>query len=190
MHGGSAPQVKAKAEHRAAVMAAHAEAERMVARAGVQADPIDHLLESLYRAAALVEVWGGMVADLDNAGEVAAADEPGRIRGWAERRLAMVEDGSTRMVVDHDPLLVRQSDKKVALHPYVVEYQSALERRAKFAKLAIDAGIAERQVRLAERQGELIAQVIRGVLADLGVDDREDVPQIVRRHLSLVSGGN
>lgn len=66
-------------------------------------------------------------------------------------------------------------------------YQQEREQLRRVAKTAIDAGIAERQVRLAEQQGELIAQVIRGVLEDLGVADRPEVPQIVRRRLELVA---
>lgn len=54
---------------------------------------------------------------------------------------------------------------------------------------AIGAGIAEREVRIAEQTGALIAQVITGVLKDLGVADRPDVPAIVRKHLMVVDGG-
>src|SRR5690554_4354052 len=64
-HGGSAPQVKAVAARRAATLEAHAEAERMLAAAGVDADPIEHLVDSLLRTSALMLVYGQMVADLD-----------------------------------------------------------------------------------------------------------------------------
>lgn len=56
-------------------------------------------------------------------------------------------------------------------------------------KATIGAGIAERRIRLDEQLGVLIAQVINGVLEDLGVADRPDVPAIVRRHLVAVDGG-
>jgi serine/threonine protein kinase len=46
--------------------------------------------------------------------------------------------------------------------------------------------LAESQERLAEEQGEQIARVIRGVLKDLGLADRQEVPGLVQRHLSLV----
>jgi hypothetical protein len=42
-------------------------------------------------------------------------------------------------------------------------------RAAKHAKLALDAGVEERKVRIAEQQGELIAQVIRSILGDVGL---------------------
>ena len=53
--------------------------------------------------------------------------------------------------------------------------------------MAIAAGVAERQVRLAEEQGKQIARVIVGVLQDLGVQGREEVPSLVRKHLVLVT---
>lgn len=44
------------------------------------------------------------------------------------------------------------------------------DRCARFCKMAVDAKIAERQVRLAEEHGRLVADVIRGALSDLGID--------------------
>lgn len=67
-------------------------------------------------------------------------------------------------------------------------YDRERERLARFSKLALEAGVAERQITLAEEQGALIARVIRGVLGELGVDD-ERVPEITRRHLALVAAG-
>jgi hypothetical protein len=58
---------------------------------------------------------------------------------------------------------------------------------AKVAKTCVDVGIEERRVKLAEQQGELLAQVIRGVLTDLGVADHPEAPAVVRRHLTLVA---
>jgi len=55
------------------------------------------------------------------------------------------------------------------------------------AKACVAAGIAERQVKLAETQGQIIATVIQAVLTDLGVADKPEVPAIVRRHLSLAA---
>lgn len=187
MHGGSAPQVRKAAQIRAASIDAHHAAERMVARAGVGVDPIEHLLESLHRAAALVEVWGVMVAGLDARAE-AWAETHGTIRGEIGYREAHWESPDELEVVSRDALIVLNRSGMGQVHPFVAEYTQALERRARFAKLCIDAGVAERQVRIAEQQGALLAQVIRGILTDLGVQDRPEVPAIVRRHLTLVSG--
>ncbi len=65
------------------------------------------------------------------------------------------------------------------------------EERAHFtrvAKTCVDVGIEERRVTLAEQQGALIASVLRGVLTELGVHDRPEVPAVVRRHLTAVAG--
>jgi hypothetical protein len=57
------------------------------------------------------------------------------------------------------------------------------------AKVAIDAGVEERQVRLTEAQAQQLAAVIRAILADLGHDLKdESVRKVVR--LRLVEGGN
>lgn len=62
------------------------------------------------------------------------------------------------------------------------------DRCSRFAKTALDAGIAERSIRIAERQGALIADMLRLVLADpeLGLSDaqRKAVPAIARRVLA------
>jgi len=61
------------------------------------------------------------------------------------------------------------------------------DRLTKLAKLALDAGIAERQVQLAERQGALIADLIRRVLDDPDLDltasQRSAAGQVAARHL-------
>lgn len=56
---------------------------------------------------------------------------------------------------------------------------------------ALRAGVEERRVRLAESQGELVAQVIRAILADLGLTDAQQalVGEVVPRHLRLLAGG-
>lgn len=63
------------------------------------------------------------------------------------------------------------------------------DRVVRFAKVAHDMGIAEREVRLAEKQGELLASVIRNVLGDLDLssEQQERVPDVVGRHLRAVA---
>lgn len=63
------------------------------------------------------------------------------------------------------------------------------DRAVRYAKVAHDMGIAEREVRLAERQGEMLAQVIRNVLGDLDLTDAQQqlVPDVVGRHLRAVA---
>ncbi len=70
---------------------------------------------------------------------------------------------------------------------WVKLYQAERKHFADVAKTCIQAGIEERRVRIAEEQGRLIAQVIRGILNDLDVADRPEVPDIVRKHLTLAA---
>lgn len=66
----------------------------------------------------------------------------------------------------HERLLALNGTGFAQVHPFVVEYQRAIERRARFAKLCIDAGVAQKRVELEERQGAA---------------DRRSVPLRVRR---------
>jgi hypothetical protein len=183
LHGGATESGRKAATREGAEQ----EAQRMVRLAGVDQDPIEHLLESLHLAAALVQVWGTMVAAIDvKAEEEAEAD--GFLRGELGYEEVESDKGFTDMVVrPKDRLMAVDSRGESQVHPYMAEYQRALERRAKFAKLCIDAGVAERQIQLVERQGQLVAQAIKAILDELGVGDRPEVPSVVRRHLSLVS---
>lgn len=73
---------------------------------------------------------------------------------------------------------------------WIKERQKATERLAKFAKLAIDAGVEERRVRLAERYGETLANLLRDVLSELKLTpaQQKQAPKIVRRHLVAIEG--
>ena len=61
------------------------------------------------------------------------------------------------------------------------------DRHANFAMMALKAGVAERQVRIAEQQAELVASAIRNILRELGVEQDPRAPQIVRKHLMALS---
>lgn len=64
------------------------------------------------------------------------------------------------------------------------------DRCAGFAAKAVAAGLAERQVRLAERQGAMLEMVLSGVLAKLGLSDEQidQVPDLIEAELALVAG--
>jgi hypothetical protein len=71
------------------------------------------------------------------------------------------------------------------LHIWIVTRQKAVERLAGFSKMAVDAGVAERQVRLSERQSEILAAVILTVVGELGLSDeqRGRVPALLAEHV-------
>lgn len=72
---------------------------------------------------------------------------------------------------------------------WVEMYDRERKHFASVAKTCISVGIEERRVKLAEQQGELMAQVIRGLLSDLNIPLTEEVQQVVRRNLTLIQGG-
>jgi hypothetical protein len=65
------------------------------------------------------------------------------------------------------------------------------DRLGNFCVKAIAAGLAERQVRLAERTGQMIADVMRAILSDsslgLTVEQRAVVPTVMRRHIAAIA---
>lgn len=135
------------------------EAEQAVTTYGLprEIDPHTALLEELHRTA----------------GHVA----------WLGRKVADLEDDQL-----HGPVGGSQFGfPKEEPHVWVRLYQEERAHFARIAKTCHDVGIEERRVHLAEQQGELMAQVIDGILNDLGVRDRPEVPGVVRRHLTLVA---
>jgi hypothetical protein len=68
-------------------------------------------------------------------------------------------------------------------------YQQEREHLVRVSKAAIDSGVAEREVRLAEDQGRLLVQVIHAVVAALGLTARQhlDARRVVAEELRRVS---
>jgi hypothetical protein len=66
-------------------------------------------------------------------------------------------------------------------------YGEERDRVAKIAKAALDAGVAERQVRMAEEYGDLLYRFIQGIFGDpelaLTPTQQERLPDLLRRHL-------
>jgi hypothetical protein len=66
-------------------------------------------------------------------------------------------------------------------------YQEERKHLVQVSKAAIQCGVAERQVQLAEEQGKLLAMAIRAILWDAQLDltpqQQARAPQIIRRHL-------
>jgi hypothetical protein len=72
---------------------------------------------------------------------------------------------------------------------WIAARSESVDRLARLAKMAIDAGVSERQIASAERLGQLIGELVRGVLGDLDLseDQQAAAPGLVRRHLKLTS---
>lgn len=69
-------------------------------------------------------------------------------------------------------------------------YQQERTHLSKVAKSCIDAGIAERQVKIVEQQAQLFAGALQSILTQLGVADHPDAPRIVRKELLQLEPGS
>jgi hypothetical protein len=160
-HGGRAPQVKAKAAIRYELSS--------WGLGDSTVDPGDVLLRLVTQSAARAERYAQEL-------EVMVAESP-TLRGAliAEVWVA-TERGDTYKAGEYLRGLAK------------LEAQER-DRCATFATKAVAAGLAERQVRLAEKQGELMAQAIRAILDELGLtaEQRALAPAVVRRHLTAVA---
>ncbi|NUO96770.1 MAG: hypothetical protein HOW59_02445 [Nonomuraea sp.] len=152
MHGGSSPQAKAAADRRLAVAAA----EREVARLGARRDihPAEALLELVHWTAGEVDYWRAKVVELADTDEDALTWGVTRVKDGGDDRGTTEEAGPNvayRMLTD------------------------ASNRLAAYAAAALKAGVEERRVRLAEKQGALVADVIRGILTDLHLTPEQEL---------------
>jgi hypothetical protein len=140
-------------------------------------DPHDALLECIRIAAGEVQYASEQIARLD----VAAA--AGAVVTTHTRPLKFEKgaDSATEEVTE-------TRHEAPALHIWITTRHQAMDRLVNFSKIAIAAGIAERQVRVAEEQGAMFAAAIRNILTALGVADRPEAPGIVREQLLLIAG--
>jgi hypothetical protein len=74
-----------------------------------------------------------------------------------------------------------------ALHIWIEVRAKAMDRLVSYSKVAIAAGLEERRVRVAEAQGSLMAEAVKGILVDLDVADDPRAPEVVRKHLMRMS---
>lgn len=137
-------------------------------------DPHEAILKCIRISNALVDYATLMIAELD----------PGELVGpVVTTRPLKLEKGAeddTERVEEHGA---------PGVNIWIEVQRRAMRDLAEFAKWAIAAGIAERQIELAEGQAQLMASAVRGILVDLGVAERPDAPEIVRRHFTLLAGG-
>lgn len=162
-HGGKAPQIRAKAAVRAELQSWGLDAPTV--------DPGETLLKLVSQAAARAQRYATEL-------ELLVEESPELRDALVAETWIPTENAGSYKAGEYIRGLV------------VLEAQER-ERCANWATKAIAAGLAERTVRLAERQGALMAEFLRAVLADpeLGLTDeqRRAVPVVANRHLALVS---
>lgn len=163
LHGGATP------DHRAASQ--RAQAEKAVETFGLprRVDPREALLEEVWRTAGAVDWLGEQVRRLD----------PGAVI-WGKTSEVDKQAGEfPGMDVTH----------AAAVNVWVDLWQRERKHMLAVTKAALDAGTEERRVRLAERQGALMASVFRGSLDDAAIqaDVRQRIEAAFVRRMSLVA---
>lgn len=134
----------------------------------------------------------------------------GAVRQEAKQRLARREFGQPQQVDPGEALMemlgiaygqvawlqeeIAKLDDLATFEARVLiqSHRDERDRTARVAATALDAGIAERQIRLAEQYGHMIARLIQGILGDLQLTGAQQklVPDAVRTHLLSVDGGD
>lgn len=167
LHGGGTPNHKtaAKAEI----------ARQAVVTYGLPREvaPDVALLEEVHRTAGHVAWLGEVVGQLEQGDVTWGLAEETDIPGG--------EDGGGGVTTKH----------KAGVNVWVKLYQDERRHLASVCRDALAAGIAERQVRLAEQQGALLAGAVNRILDGLELTRAqwERVPQVVPVVLRAITGG-
>lgn len=172
LHGADAPQVRSRAIVRAEV-----------AKWGLQditEDPGEVLLRLVTQSSRRAALYASL---LEEQYERAAAGEE---TTTLDSRIGVLIGKKFSLTRDGEPVAVEE-----AIRGLVELELRERELCGSFASKAIAAGLAERQVRIAERMGGAIAEVLRAVLADpvLGLTPAQlaQAPDVFRSHLGLAS---
>ncbi len=167
-------------------------------------DPGEVLLRLVTQSAARVELYARLLGEAYEAGErlQAAAQASARDANAAGAdQLTAVQDlrrilttGGVAALIGFKYDATKDGDiypAEEALRGLAKLEAEERDRCASFAQKAIAAGLAERQVRLAERQGIEMAAVFRRVLDALGLSEEQAalVPGLLQREIAAITGG-
>lgn len=146
----------------------------------VYEDPLEGLMIEVSRSSHAVRAYETLVRELEAIPTYRVVDLESDVSDE-------IEDGSKIPTLVPSGVIGPNHLGDLGAHPFVVLWSKEREWHAKVCKMALDAGVAERQVRLAERQGELLAQTIERLLGDpdlaLTHEQRQVGRQVAARHL-------
>jgi hypothetical protein len=188
-HGSGAPQVRAAAKRRLALGQAAAELDRL--GIPVEVDPSEAMLAMVHEAAGNVAFLRMRVAELEQGGRLTRNHDADDVSAIAE------EDNPRQSIAGR----VDPKNFKAERHVLVGMYDDERERLVRWSKACRDAGVEEHRVALAEKQGQMLAEVLRDFLASLsgalvaaGLAQEvirrvfaQDVPPLVRAALTSAS---
>lgn len=166
MHGGSAPNYqKQVTKLRAAALVETYGLPRDI-------DPHDALLEELARTAGHVDWLRVQVGNLEHS----EFPDGNAIPNNKGSKLVGPVGGGNEGYPSWEPSV------------WIQMYNDERKHLVNVSKECIRAGIEERRVRLAESQGQIIANVLRRVLTELNVLDLPQTPAVVRAALEEATG--
>jgi hypothetical protein len=167
-HGGRAPQNKKAAAERLGEQHARGLVETYGRK--VETTAVEALLDEVKWTAGHVAWLRERVREIEASEIAAVTGEHPLVWGVTKRKQGGDDHGIT---------------EEAAPNIWLKLYQAERVHLIKVCSEAIRAGIEERKVRLAEQQGELVAEVIRAILDDLNLspEQRALVPEVVPRRL-------
>lgn len=170
-HGGASPKARAKAQERLA----EERARGLMATYGRKIDTTatEALLDEVQWTAGHVAWLRERVQEIES--EAAGTDGTNPLVWGVTREKSGGQDFGTT--------------EEAAPNIWLKLYQTERAHLVKVCSEAIKAGIEERRIRLAEKQGELVAHAIRAILNDLNLSTEQQarVPDIVPRHLRALA---
>lgn len=83
---------------------------------------------------------------------------------WLEAKVQLLDD---------EDMFYENQAKNLQPNPWLTLLSDERDRLVKYAKTAADAGVAERAIQLAEQQGAMVANVLRSVLDQMGLDEQQ-----------------
>lgn len=168
-HGGSTPK------HRAAA-AREIAAEMVAAGSPVEIHPLDAILKAVSIAAGEVNYFTVLIRTL-------TLEDVG-VQDMKIRPLSRGKEGDSKTET------VVEKTTQADLHLWVRARQDSLDRLVKYSKTALDAGIDERRVKMAEQTGGLIVRVLTHALDAIGLtsEQKRRAPEIVKESLSIIEG--
>lgn len=178
-------------------------------QAGVKAAARVYGRDLIQRQKIYIDKFGGDHSLLDVTPEEALLEEVRRsvaMVRWLEERIGGWQfDASTPHPDDPNssnglnlnglPQLIDETSRGAATftdeREWLLLYREERKHAAQVSKMAIDAGLAERMVRIAENQGQILASVIRRVLdaLELSADQQALVPQVVPHIIRQITVG-
>lgn len=131
-------------------------------------DPHRVLLRMVYYANAMTQWLAGQVAALEH--QQREMDE-------------LTEGGLSPQAIES--FYTERTKLGRIMHVYITAFAEERDRAARTAKMAIDAGVAERLVQVEEAKAMLLARTIQTVLDDLDLNEsqRRKAPAVVRARL-------